>query len=60
MVDMNYFNASLSQMDRMGRTQLSDILAGIKEGADLVNNRLATKLSEIQKKKDYINVETPV
>lgn len=47
-------------MDKYDTTQLLEILDGIKDGASLVNTRLAHKLTDIQKKKDYIVVETPV
>ncbi|TNV72329.1 hypothetical protein FGO68_gene8856 [Halteria grandinella] len=60
MVDMNFFNSSMSQIDRYERGYLPVILQSIKEGASMVNERLRVKMGELQGKKDYIKVETPV
>ena len=57
---MNYFNTSLSQMEKFEKSQLPYILESIKEGARLVNERLNERVLAIQMKKDYIRVELPV
>ena len=57
---MNYFNTSLSQMEKFEKSQLPYILESIKEGARLVNERLNERILAIQMKKDYIRVELPV
>lgn len=55
---MNYFNTSLTMLDRVrvDQTNIKLTLEGIKQGSQLVNERLKTKAAEIQKKKDYIVV----
>lgn len=59
---MNYFNTSIMMLDRVrvDQTNIKLTLDGIKQGSQLVNERLRTKAAEIQKKKDYIEVQTPV
>lgn len=59
---MNYFNTSITMLDRVkvDQTYIKLALEGIKEGSQMVNDRLKTKVAEIQKKKDYIVVQTPV
>jgi hypothetical protein len=57
---MNFFNTTMSQIDRYGASQYPHILRSIKYGAEQVNERLQAKLSEVRAKKDYIVVETPV
>ncbi len=57
---MNYFNTSLSQLDRFDREDLPQILESIKEGSEIVNNRMKEKVNEVAGKKKYLNVETPV
>lgn len=57
---MNYFNTSLSQLDRFDREHIPEILESIKAGAELVNRRLQDKVKEVSGKKRYLNVETPV
>ena len=57
---MNYFNTTMSQMDRYDRSQLPYIFKSIKEGSAKVNERMESKIREVQKKKDYLVVQTPV
>lgn len=57
---MNYFNTSLSQLDRFDREDLPQILESIKEGSEIVNKRMKEKVNEVAGKKKYLNVETPV
>ena len=59
---MNYFNTSITMLDRVrvDQTNIQMTLQGIKEGSEVVNTRLKNKAAEIQKKKDYIVVQTPV
>jgi hypothetical protein len=59
---MNYFNTSITMLDRVSvdQTNIQMTLQGIKEGSEVVNTRLKNKAAEIQKKKDYIVVQTPV
>lgn len=45
---------------RVDQTNIQMTLQGIKEGSEVVNTRLKNKAVEIQKKKDYIVVQTPV
>jgi hypothetical protein len=45
---------------RVDQTNIQMTLQGIKEGSEVVNTRLKNKAAEIQKKKDYIVVQTPV
>ena len=45
---------------RVDQTNIQMTLEGIKEGSEVVNTRLKNKAAEIQKKKDYIVVQTPV
>jgi hypothetical protein len=49
-------------LDRVSvdQTNIQMTLQGIKEGSEVVNTRLKNKAAEIQKKKDYIVVQTPV
>ena len=44
---MNFFNTTMSQIDRFDHSQLPIILESIKLGSALVNDRLALKLEEI-------------
>jgi hypothetical protein len=60
LLDMNFFNTSLSQLDRFEREHLPEILSSIKEGAEVTNQRMQDKIKEIHKKKSYLTVETPV
>ena len=45
---------------RVDQTNIQMTLQGIKEGSEVVNTRLKNKAAEIQKKKYYIVVQTPV
>ena len=53
---MNFFNTTMSLLDRLKRDELSDVLKYIKEGALLVNERLLKKTLEVRSKKDYLVV----
>lgn len=60
MVDMNFFNTTMAQLDQYSKEELPEILKYIKEGQASVMSRLQTLQTKLSKQKDYLVVETPV